>query len=86
MLYDQTAPKHSTGWDEADSGDSGDSVFNIKSRQIHWDLAGETKHKPTIQLTLSKLSTHPSIRHPEAKAMSIFLKHGPLSPHLKMCL
>lgn len=39
--------------------------FNIKSRQIHWELAGATRRKPTNQLTRSKLSTHPAIRHPK---------------------
>lgn len=35
---------------------------NIKSRQIHWDLAGATKCKPTNQLSLSKLSTQQTSR------------------------
>lgn len=60
--------------------------FNIKSRQIYRDLAGATKRKPTNQLTLSKLSTHPSIRHPEAKVMSTFLKYSSLSVCLKISL
>ena len=60
--------------------------FNIKSRQIRWDLAGATKCKPTNQLTLPKLSTHLSFRHPEAKAMSVFLKHSSLSVRLRMRL
>lgn len=75
-----------TKWDETESGDSGDSVFQHQVETDTPRLGSSNKmqtNKPII--TFKALHTRLPVRHLQAKAGSVFLKHSSLSVHLKMC-
>ncbi len=60
-LFDQTAPKHSKAWDEADSGDSGDSAFQyqVKTDTLRLGRSNKTQtNKPINTFEAQHTSFH----------------------------